>query len=236
MIRTKSYFFHGFNGDKHGWDNLFSYCEPMKSLPQIIAEKQGHPIKLDTGAAFPTDIIEWDSGQLGNIMLGCLEVLLNRDKIFDYYEMWEAANERAIDTGKRIASHVNKFYSAGEKIVISAHSLGSVAAFEVVRNLNPNLNIYLFMMGGSASFYDYEDIIDQHENVKFAINIYSTNDMTLNKILKQVPSLEPIGITEISPGRNIATNLKTNLSHSDYKNGAVTSIYREFTEAVKKHS
>lgn len=235
MTRTKSFFFHGFNSDKHGWDDLFSYWKPMKTLAHINAEKQGRPMTLDTGAAFPTEIIEWDSGKLGNTVIGLIELLLNRDKAFDLYEKWEAANEGAIDTGKRIASHINKFYSAGENIVISAHSLGSVAAIETVRNLNKNLNVYMFMMGGSASFYDYEEIIDRHENVKLAMNIYSTNDMVLDKILRQYPSLDPIGTTEISPERNIAINVKTNLSHSGYKDGAVTSIYRDFTESVKKH-
>jgi hypothetical protein len=77
--------------------------------------------------------------------------------------------------------------------------------------------------------------IDRYENIKLAINIYSTNDMILDKILRQRPSLDPIDTTEILSEKNIAVNVKTNLSHSGYKDGAVTSTYRDFTKPVKKH-
>lgn len=236
MSRIKSIFFHGFNSDKHGWDDLFSYCEPTVTLARIIAERQGRPLASNTKAAFPTDIIEWDSGRLGNSMLGFIQMLLNRDKIFEYYDKWDEANLGAVETGKKIASHINKFYCAGDKVVLSAHSLGSVAAIETVRNLNPSLNIYMFMMGGSASFYEYEDIIDQHENVKLAMNVYSTNDIVLDRVLQLFPALEPIGTTEISPERDVVVNVETSLSHSDYKGGVIASVYRDFTELVKKHS
>lgn len=237
MKRTKSFFIHGFNEDKQNWDNLFSHWEPIKTLPQIMAEKRGKVVEYDTGAAFPTEIIEWKSGKIENSLLNFIDLFRNKEKIFDYWDIWDTANKDAIELGTRMARHINKFYTAGEKIILSAHSLGSVVALEIAKNLNPDINIYLFMLGGSASVHDYNHAIDNQTNIKIVNNIYSTKDFELNILKRQHPSLHPIGITGLSPSRITVANFESAIAHSDYKkNSSVQSIFREFTKAVASHN
>lgn len=236
MKRTKSFFIHGFNEDKNNWDNLLSHWEPVKTLPKIMAEKRGEVFEYDTGAAFPTEIIEWKSGKFENTIFNLLNLYLNKEKLFEYWDIWDAANKDAIELGARHALRINKLYTAGEKIILSAHSLGSVVALEIAKNINPDINIYLFMMGGSASVHDYNHAIDNHSNIQLVTNIYSTEDFELKILKRQHSSLHPIGTTKLSPNRIAATNFKSNLSHSDYKkNNNVQSIFRDFTKAVANH-
>jgi hypothetical protein len=237
MKRTKSYFIHGFNEDKQNWDNLFSHWEPYKTLPKIMAEKRGQTVKYDTGAEFPTEIIEWKSGKVENSLFSFIDLCLNKEKIFDYWDIWDTANKDAIELGVRMARHINKFYTTGEKIILSAHSLGSVAVLEIAKNLNPEINIYLFMMGGSASVHDYNHTIDNHKNIKLVNNIYSTKDFELSVLKRQHPTLHPIGTTALSPNRITVNNFEASIAHSDYKkNNSVQSIFRDFTKAVANHN
>ncbi|MFD2644277.1 hypothetical protein [Pseudomonas japonica] len=237
MKRTNSLFIHGFNNDKNGWEDLVSYWEPVKTLPKIMAEKRGEKVFYDTGAAFPTDVIDWESGSFDLSLSRLWSVYREKEKILEYFDIWDKANNDAADLGKGIAQHINKFYVSGEKIVLSAHSLGTVVALEAARNINTNINVYLFTLAGSAPAHDYNEILNKHENIKLATNIYSTEDFELKILCRKNDSLTPIGLTEISSGRGIATNFESNLLHSDYKkNPRIQSIFREFTYTVKNHS
>lgn len=237
MKRTKSYFIHGFNNDKNGWEDLTSHWEPIKTLPQIMAEKRGEEILYDTGAAFPTEIIQWKSGSFDFSLPRLLDVYNNKEKILEYFDIWEKANKDAIELGKGIASKVNKFYEPGEKIVLSAHSLGTVVALEAAKNINQDINVYLFTLGGSAPAHDYNEAIEKHKNIQLATNIYSTEDLELKILHRKNYSINPIGLTSIVSSRSIETNFESNFSHYDYKsNPQVRSIFKDFTIAVKKHS
>lgn len=236
MKRTKSFFIHGFNEDKNNWDDLLWHGEPFKSLPRIMAEKRGKVFEDDSGAAFPTEIVEWKSGKFENSIFNLIDLYLNKEKLFEYWDIWDTANKDAIELGARYARHINKFYTSGEKIILSAHSLGSVVALEMAKNINPDINIYLFMMAGSASVHDYNNAIDNHPNIQLATNIYSTEDFELKILKRQHSLLHPIGTTKLSPSRIAATNFESNLSHSDYKkSNHVQSIFRDFTKAVASH-
>lgn len=237
MKRTNSLFIHGFNNDKIGWGDLVSYWEPVKTLPSIMAEKRGEKVVYDTGAAFPTDIIEWNSGSFDFSLTQLYSVYKEREKLLEYFDIWDKANNDAADLGKGIAQHINKFYESGEKIVLSAHSLGTLAALEAAKNINTNINVYLFTLAGSAPAQHYNDILNNHENIKLALNIYSTEDLELKILHRKNDSFTPIGLTEISSTRGIALNFESKLLHSDYKtNPRVQSIFREFTYTVKNHS
>lgn len=237
MNRTKSFFIHGFNNDNDGWEDLLSHWEIFKSLPQVMAEKRGKKVHYDTGAAFPTEIIHWESGKFDFSVSRLLELYSDKEKILDYFDVWDKANSDAVEIGRGIARRVNKFYTTGEKIVLSAHSLGSVAALEAAKNIDAGIDIYLFTLAGSAPACDYNSTINSHTNIKIATNIYSTEDTELKILFRKNQAFQPIGLTGISSERNIETNYRSNLSHSDYKtNAKIRSIFREFTEAVKNHN
>lgn len=237
MKRTNSLFIHGFNNDKSGWEDLVSYWEPVKTLPKIMAEKRGEKVIYDTGAAFPTDVIYWKSGSFDFSLSRLWDIYKEREKLLEYFDIWDKANNDAIDLGKGMAHHINKFYQSGEKIVLSAHSLGTVVALEAAKNINTDINIYLFTLAGSAPAHDYNETLRKHENIKLATNIYSTEDLELKILHRKNDLHKPIGLTEISSSRGIASNFESNLSHSDYKTSPkIQSIFREFTYAVKNHS
>lgn len=236
MKRTKSVFIHGFNNDNSGWEELLSHWEPIKTLPKILAEKRGEKVTYESGAAFPTEIMSWKSGSFDFSPLRLWDLYRNEEKILEYFDIWDKANNDAIELGKSIAQNVNKFYTSGEKVVLSSHSLGSVAALEAAKNINPDINIYIFTLAGSVPACDFNETISTHKNIKLATNIYSTEDVALQILFRKNNSLQPIGLTAISPTRNITTNFKSNLSHSDYKsNPQIQSIFRDFTKSVAEH-
>ncbi|MDR2317721.1 MAG: hypothetical protein LBF06_15180 [Pseudomonas sp.] len=236
MKRTKSVFIHGFNNDNSGWEELLSYWEPFKTLPKILAEKRGEKVTYDSGAAFPTEIMSWKSGSFDFSLQRLWDAYKDQGKILEYFDIWDKANSDAIELGKSIAQNVNKFYTSGEKVVLSAHSLGSVAALEAAKNIRPDINIYIFILAGSAPACDFNRTIDAHENIKLVTNIYSTEDVELQILFRKNDSFHPVGLTAISSARNIETNFKSKLSHSDYKsNSQVKSIFRDFTKSVAEH-
>jgi hypothetical protein len=247
MSSTTSLFIHGFNCDRDGWKEFLSPTPTWHDLSSIatklinqtlphfeVYERLINPL---ADPAFNTELVSWNSQKLGNKYYLGLKILLSDKAVDAVHNKWRLASEEAGDVGLELATHINRTVEVGGKLVISAHSLGACVAYHAVKNIRADIRIFMFIMAGAAEYYDYEYLIDDHENIKYLLNFYNTKDFALARMLPQMDfPVSPVGTVAISPAREgIALNFETSFGHSDYKNFRLRAKYVEFTHFVTRY-
>ncbi|AFY19363.1 hypothetical protein [Pseudomonas sp. UW4] len=242
MSELTSYFTHGFNSDHNGWESFFLYNPHLgwswnySFIPED--EKQLHKrLQEEKNPAFPTNIINWDSGNIGDkfdSMISAIVAIFDADEVTKKHEQWSNANERAIEAGELLAYKINSAHKPGDHVVLSAHSLGTVVLYQAVQHIRKDITIYLFMMAGVLEKHDLEWLLFTHKNIALTYNLYSYNDHALNSILpKFEPTIdEPIGNNAISSDIHPVCDINTGIDHSEYKTDSVRKIFVEFSQRI----
>lgn len=247
MSNIGSFFIHGFNSDNAGWEQFLGSLPVVNHignaalmffsqvLPELQAEERLR--RYINEPAFETIAVCWNSQKLGNKFFLALDGIFFDTAAQRVHEKWTTATEDAPQVGMELAAFVNRTYKSGDKIVISAHSLGTSAAYHAVKNIRRDLNIFLFFMAGVAECFECEDLIDEHDNVKYFFNFYNEDDIALSKFLPAIdfPN-SPIGTVAMTPTKEgVAFNFETGLDHSDYMNISIRAKYVEFTHLVASY-
>lgn len=243
MSVLTSYFTHGFNSDHNGWESFFLYSPHLSkywsySLLAKDITQLHERLQKEKNPAFPTDIVNWDSGNIGDrldSMISAIVAIFDVDEVTKKHEEWSNANERAIETGELLAKKINSAHKPGDHVVLSAHSLGTIVLYQAVQHIRQDITIYLFMMAGVLEKHDLEWLLFTYKNIAFTYNLYSDSDSTLNELLpKFEPTIiEPIGNNAISSDTHPVCDINTGIDHSEYKTDTIRKIFVEFSKRVK---
>lgn len=247
MSEIGSFFIHGFNSDIAGWRGFLGSLPVVNQvgtaaiqffnqiLPELqVGERFGRYIDEP---AFETQVVSWDSQKLGNKFLLGLDVLFFDSAVKRVHDKWEMATEDAPGVGAELAGFINRTYRAGDKIVISAHSLGTSVAYHAVKNIRGDLDVFLFFMAGVAECFDCEYLIDDHKNIKYFFNFYNSKDFALSRMLPEMDfPHNSIGTVAMTPTKEgVAFNFETDFGHSDYKDIRLRAKFVEFTHLVANY-
>lgn len=244
MSEIRSFFIHGFNTDDAGWIGFLGSLPIVNQvgtaaiqflnliLPGLQAEE--HVKRYIDDPAFETEMVSWDSQKLGNKVLLGLGAIFSDSAVTSVHDKWDAATEDAPLVGRALAAFINRTSRPGDRIVLTAHSLGTIAAYHAVKNLRSDLDVFLFFMAGVAECFECEYLIDDHENLKYFFNVYNSNDFALSRMLPAIDCPNsPVGTVAMTPAKQgVAFNFETGFGHSDYKDVRLRAKFVEFTYLV----
>lgn len=223
MKKIHSYFFHGFNNDSDGWDIVFNntvtgcFCDFIYFLPGLINENEFRI--RNSSVPFDTNFIKWKSGELGNKFLLVVSAIISPDAVLNTHDKWNNSNSLAEYIGLKYAKAFNIMLGSNDFLLLSAHSLGSLIIYNIIENLNENIDVGIIVMGGTESANSYELLIEQFSNVKILFNFYNPDDTVLKDFLPEFSyHYDAMGICELTTDKGNVINVKTRFTHSGYKN------------------
>lgn len=244
MKNIHSYFIHGFNSDSSGWEVVFNNNYNGQDLFfrysnvfNVLSFNSPESILCDyIKLPFDTNLIKWDSGKIGFKPALVFSAFFSPEAVLSTHDKWNDSNLLAEHIGMTWANTFNSTLGEHDFLLLSAHSLGSCVVYNIIRNLNENIEVGLIIMGGTEPVSNYELLVEQHNNIEIIYNFYSYNDEVLKDILPEFSfCYEPIGICELHANKKNIINIRTNFSHDGYKSIRMRAQFFKVASNLNKH-